>query len=81
VRFSVLFVQLETALHAGRLLIIRRSWVRAPPAPLRLINEYVLNNPATMSTMGDLWNIQGIRFRFTSGLRGEGYCDVRCAVG
>jgi hypothetical protein len=78
---AVLFVQLETALREGGLLIIRRSWVRAPPAPLRLINGYVLNNPATRPTMGVLWNIQGIRFRFTSGLRGEGYCDVRCAVG
>ena len=33
VRFPVLSVQLARMLHEAALLIIRRSWVRAPPAP------------------------------------------------
>src|SRR5215470_17672058 len=40
------FVQLETALHEGRLLIIRRSWVRAPPAPPSLsCGDVLLSGP------------------------------------
>ena len=34
---AVLFVQLEAAWHEGRLLIIRRPWVRVPPAPPAVI--------------------------------------------
>jgi hypothetical protein len=34
---AVLFVLLETALHEGGLLIIRRPWVRVPPAPPAVI--------------------------------------------
>ena len=44
---AVLFVQLEAALHEGRLLIIRRPWVRVPPAP-----------PAkTLFLLASSWNV------------------------
>jgi hypothetical protein len=43
---SVLFVQVERSVRGAVLLIIRRSWVRAPPAPPAVLLE-VLVEPWT----------------------------------
>ena len=61
VRFPVLSVQLARMLHEAVLLVIRRSWVRAPPAPPQCHLNNVRNGSASKGRLHRASTLDNVR--------------------